>query len=112
MARRAIGGQSVLHGFKLFVKVDSINPIKIASEIKVSKDATLAYHHLLEKNNIKERAARHAIMLPTEFDNIIGITWVPRNADTSRLPTTYIWVQTRTTFDSKPVIMNRTTFRQ
>ncbi|KAI8955289.1 hypothetical protein F4801DRAFT_381293 [Xylaria longipes] len=112
---KAIEGERVLVDFKFFVKVDGVNPIKIASGDKVGSTAALAYHHLPEqkKNNVKENAAKYATMEPTNFVEIIGVAWVPGSAGTTsrRLPATYVWVKTLTS-SNKPNIMTRTTLRQ
>ncbi|KAI0477041.1 hypothetical protein F4859DRAFT_514373 [Xylaria cf. heliscus] len=113
--RRTMAGELITLSFKVFIKVDDVNPIKIASGTEVSDAAALAYHQLPEhkKNNIRENAAKYAMMEPTDFVEIIGVAWVPESARTSprRLPTTYIWVKTLTS-SNKPDIMTRTTLRQ
>ncbi|RYC62818.1 hypothetical protein CHU98_g3386 [Xylaria longipes] len=111
--RQSKAGETTILGFKVFVKVDGANPIKIASGSEVGNAAALAYHSLPEqkKNNIRETAATYATMAPSDFVDIIGIACVPGSTSPSRLPTTYIWAKTLTNSD-KPKIMTRTTFRQ
>ncbi|KAI1345771.1 hypothetical protein F5Y01DRAFT_322781 [Xylaria sp. FL0043] len=115
LQRRVMAGELLVLGFKFFIKVDGINPFKMASGSEVGDAAAFAYHQLPEdkKNNIQENAAKYATMAPAEFVQILGVTWVPGTASTSprRLPTTYIWVETRT-YSGKPNIMTRTTLRQ
>ncbi|KAI1271429.1 hypothetical protein F5Y07DRAFT_404406 [Xylaria sp. FL0933] len=105
-------GEPVILGFKVFVKVDDINPIRIVSGTEVGDAAVLAYHQLPghKKNDIRENAAKYAIMAPADFVGITGVAWIP-SSNTGRLPITYVWAKTQTR-SRKPTIMTRTTFRQ
>ncbi|KAI1421297.1 hypothetical protein F5Y12DRAFT_718560 [Xylaria sp. FL1777] len=111
-SRRAIEGSTVTLGFTMFVRVDGVNPIKIALGSEVGDAAALAYHQLPQhkKNNIQESAAKYATMSPTEFVEIIGVAYMSGGCP-GRLPTTYIWVETRT-HSAKPTIVTRSTLRR
>ncbi|KAI0398855.1 hypothetical protein F4802DRAFT_613303 [Xylaria palmicola] len=106
-------GESIILGFRVFVKVEGVNPLQVAGGSEIGDAAALAYHQLPEheKNNVGQNAAKYATMPPAEFVKIIGITWVPGSSRSDRLPITYVWVGTRTD-SGKPEIMTRTTFRQ
>ncbi|KAI0410354.1 hypothetical protein F5X98DRAFT_359712 [Xylaria grammica] len=110
--RQSKTGETIILGFKVFIKVDDINPIRIISGSEVGGAAVLAYHQLPEhkKNNVRENAAKYPTMAPTDFVDIIGVTWVPGSSP-GRLPITYVWAKTLAG-SKKPNIMTRTTFRQ
>ncbi|RYC64936.1 hypothetical protein CHU98_g1267 [Xylaria longipes] len=82
-------GETIILGFKVFVKVDDINPIRIM-----------------------ENAAKYPTMAPTDFVDIIGVTWIPGSSSPGRLLITYVWAKALVVGSKKLNIMTRTTFRQ
>ncbi|KAI0525813.1 hypothetical protein F5B22DRAFT_641968 [Xylaria bambusicola] len=110
---KVMAGETIILGFRVFVKVEGVNPLQVAGGSEIGDAAALAYHQLPEdeKNNIGQNAAKYATMPAAEFVEIIGVTWVPGSSRSDRLPITYVWVRTHTD-SGKPEIMTRTTFRQ
>ena len=110
ITRRVAGGATAIMRFTIFVKINSINPMKIASNAEVGDP--FAYHELPDdkRNDIRESAAKYAGMSPSEFVDILGIAYLS-STSTTRLPATYIWVDTRTSF-GKPTIVTKTTLRK
>ncbi|RWA10337.1 hypothetical protein EKO27_g4768 [Xylaria grammica] len=99
---------------RMFVRVDSINPIKLETGITVGVDATIAYDNLPgdRKNNIREMTATYSTMCSSRFYDIVGVAKEPRskNSNSTRPPPTYIWVEVRPHSD-KPIILTKTVFR-
>ncbi|KAI0810071.1 hypothetical protein GGR55DRAFT_679299 [Xylaria sp. FL0064] len=110
---KVMAGETIILGFRVFVKVDGVSPLKVVMGSEIGDAAALAYHQLPEdeKNDIRKNAAEYATMAAAEFVEIIGVAWVPGSSRSDRLPITYVWVKTLTD-SGKPHIMTRTTFRQ
>ncbi|KAJ2991289.1 hypothetical protein NUW58_g1256 [Xylaria curta] len=101
-------GESVITSIRLLVKVNGVNPIKVVLGVD---DAALAYHQLPKhkRNNVKENAVKYAKMIRADFVGIIGVASVASTSP-SRLPDTYVWVETKTVSD-QPQIVTRSILR-
>ncbi|KAI1406967.1 hypothetical protein F5Y13DRAFT_143209 [Hypoxylon sp. FL1857] len=110
---KVMHGETIIVGFRVFVKVDGVNPIKVAMGSEIGDAAALAYHHLPEekKNDVGRSAARYITLSPAEFSKVIGVAWIAGATRSDRLPPTWVWVALGSD-STKAHIMTRPTLRQ
>ncbi len=73
---KVMAGETIILGFRVFVKVDGTSPLKVAIGSEIGDAAALAYHQLPEneKHDVRKNAAKYATMAAAEFVEIIGVT--------------------------------------
>ena len=102
-------GQTVVTGFKFFVKVSGSNPLQLATGMDVGGPASMAYHALPDdkRNDVRNSAERCKNMNSQEFGGILGIAFTSDAYDCH----TYVWAATLNQSISKPLVITKTALR-